>query len=86
MPDSASSPRFEDFDQPAIFSKYRKAFLNPDSLNFVLEFDHKNARAAFDLQEDDFRLAVHSQVGSAKAVDVTSPPWLHLYPFYTRLY
>ena len=64
MPALATSLRLEDFDQPEIFFKYKAAFLSADSLNFILEFDHKNARAAFDLQHDDFRLAVHSEVSA----------------------
>lgn len=72
MPPLATSLRLEDFDRPEIFFKYKAAFLSADSLNFILEFDHKDARAAFDLQHDDFKLAVHSEVSAITKAIFTS--------------
>lgn len=50
MANVGSSPYFQDFDEPSVYKDYEAAFLNPDTLNVVVEFDSAKAQAALNVE------------------------------------
>ncbi|KAK3176454.1 hypothetical protein OEA41_007777 [Lepraria neglecta] len=51
MAAAARKPEMQDFDDAAVYKRYEDAVKNPNTENFVIEFDSENARAALNLDE-----------------------------------
>lgn len=68
-PTTVSSPAlshrplaFKDFDQESVFKNIGDHFLKPDALNLVVEFDSSTARAAVDLDQDQIKEVLKTEV------------------------
>ncbi|MCJ1226031.1 hypothetical protein MMC12_002680 [Toensbergia leucococca] len=67
-------PKFDDFDERTVYESYEKAVVNPDTLNFIIDFDSKTARAARNID--------HQYVANlllAKKVGDESTRWINIW-------
>ena len=62
MSNSTRRKHSQDIDQEAVFSKFEDSFSDPDSRNFVLEFDTTKAVGALDLNADELEQALNFEV------------------------
>ena len=53
---------FEDFDHADVLKRFEKSVLQPDSLNFALDFDDSRAFGALDLKVGDLERLLASKV------------------------
>lgn len=53
---------FEDLDHADVLKKFEKSVLQPDSLNFALDFDDSRASGARDLNVDQLKQLLASKV------------------------
>lgn len=55
-------PELQDFDDKSVYDQCQHAVLQPDTYNFVIEFDSLNARAAINLGEEPMQRFLQTKV------------------------
>ncbi|KAL2059641.1 hypothetical protein ABVK25_000934 [Lepraria finkii] len=76
MAAAARKPEMQDFDDAAVYKRYENAVKNPNSENFVIEFDSEKARAALDLDEtkmQGFLEKERASTASTRWINIWSP-------------
>ena len=58
---------FENLDDIAVYERFEKAIIDPDTRNFVIEFDETKAYAALDIDESilETLLPIKVSIGSS---------------------
>ena len=69
MAPAARKREMQDFDDAAVYKRYEDAVKNPNTENFVIEFDSENARAALDLEEREVLGFLEKEVNMRLALE-----------------
>ena len=69
MAPAARKREMQDFDDAAVYKRYEDAVKNPNTENFVIEFDSENARAALDLDEREMQGFLEKEVNMRLALE-----------------
>ena len=69
MAPAARKREMQDFDDAAVYKRYEDAVKNPNTENFVIEFDSENARAALDLDEREMQGVLEKEVNVRLALE-----------------
>ena len=85
MSTPSTSSIFEDFDQKATFESFKDVVRSPYTLNFILDFDSKSARCAFDLGTQAVEAALQERDSRSEVCKPLSSPLLVLISNFARL-
>ncbi|MCJ1328269.1 hypothetical protein MMC10_004945 [Thelotrema lepadinum] len=61
-PPRPSAKSFENFDDSAVFERFKRLARSHETQNFVIDFNENQALCAFDLSKDDFESALKNRV------------------------
>ena len=70
-PPRPSAKSFENFDDSAVFERFKRLARSHETQNFVIDFNENQALCAFDLSKDDFESALKNRVAERNDVRAT---------------